>query len=301
VIVGADAGGGPHVRVVRSSTNQVVHSFFAFDASFRGGVRVAQGDVNGDGTPDIIVAAGPGGGPHIKVFNGRDLSLLQSFFAFTAAFRGGLWVASGDVNADGRADVIVGADAGGGPHVRVFSGANGAELMNFFAYSATFAGGIRVGSGDVDGDGRDDVITGAGPGGGPHVKVISGANGSTLRSFFAYDAGFTGGVFVAGGDVNGDQRADIVTGPGAGGGPHVRVFSSSGQILHNYFAFPPATTLAGVRVGCADINGDGRADLLLAPGVGDAPLVDVRDGINLSLLRRVTAFDPAFLGGVFVS
>ena len=76
-------------------------------------------------------------------------------------------------------------------------------------------------AGDVNGDGHADIITGAGAGGGPHVSVFSGTDLSILASFFAYDPAFTGGVTVAAGDVNGDGLADIVTGAGAGGGPHV--------------------------------------------------------------------------------
>src|SRR5262249_6545703 len=121
----------------------------------------------------------------------------------------------------------VGADAGGGPEVKVYDVATGAIRFDFFAYAASFRGGVRVATGDVDCDGIDDIITGAGPGGGPHVKVFSGANGLVIREFFAYDAGFAGGVFVGAGDVNHDGRADIITGAGAGGGPHVEAFSGA--------------------------------------------------------------------------
>ncbi len=61
-------------------------------------------------------------------------------------------------------------------------------------------------AGDVNGDGRADIVTGAGPGGGPHVRVFSGVDLAVLASFFAYDPGFHGGVSVAAGDINGDGR-----------------------------------------------------------------------------------------------
>src|ERR1043166_3529864 len=238
VIVSADAGGTPDVRQINAITQQTSNSFSAFDASFTGGVRVAVGDVNGDGTADIIAGAGPGGAPHVKVFSGKDQSLLQSFFAFDSTFTGGVFVAAGDVNGDGLADIVVGADSGGGPHVKVFDGATNTLLMSFFAFGATFTGGVRVAAGDVDGDRIADIIVAAGPGGGPQVQVFSGKDQSLLMSFFAYDAGFTGGVYVAAGDINGDGRADIVTGAGSGGGPHVKVFDGAGGgELQSFFAF----------------------------------------------------------------
>jgi hypothetical protein len=61
---------------------------------------------------------------------------------------------------------------------------------------------------------------------------------------------------------------------------------------------PPTTN--GVRVGCADADGDGRADILTAAGTGDAPLVECRDAANLRLIERNLAYDPTFLGGVWV-
>ena len=107
-------------------------------------------------------------------------------------------MATGDLNGDGRADIITAAGPGGGPHVRVFSGATGGELMSFFAYNPAFRGGVRVAATDVDRDGRADIITAPGPGGGPHVRAFSGATGAEIASFFAYDPSFAGGLFVAG-------------------------------------------------------------------------------------------------------
>src|SRR5205823_3911789 len=87
--------------------------------------------------------------------------------------------------------------------------------------------GVWVAGGDVDGDGKDDIITGAGAGGGPHVKVFEDGTQNVIQSFFAYAPNFTGGVRVAAGDVNGDGKADIITGAGGGGSAHVKAFNAT--------------------------------------------------------------------------
>jgi hypothetical protein len=153
IITGAGPGGGPHVRLVNAVTGAEIFSFFAYAPTFAGGVRVASGDVNGDGVPDIITGAGPGGGPHVRVFDGAaavagSLVELLSFFAYHSSFTGGVFVGAADLNGDGKADIITGAGSGGGPHVRVFDGATGAPLVppdgGFFAYDPNFTGGVFV-------------------------------------------------------------------------------------------------------------------------------------------------------------
>src|SRR5436190_1885991 len=83
--------------------------------TFQGGIRVAMGDVNGDGLPDVITAPGPGGGPLVKVFSGVDGSLLVAFNAYDSAFQGGVFVAAGDVTGRGKASIITAPGEGGGP------------------------------------------------------------------------------------------------------------------------------------------------------------------------------------------
>jgi len=300
--LGADSGGGPTVSIRSLQNNQQVASFLAYTPAFRGGVRVATGFFDGTPNAQVVTAAGPGGGPHVRVFNPLTGQEIYGFFAYTGGFSGGVYVATGDVNGDGFDDIITGPGPGGGPHVRVWSGQTRQELFGFFAYGANFPGGVRVAAGDVDGDGKADIITAAGPGGGPHVRVFSGATGQPIREFFAYAPNFSGGVFVSAGDFNGDGKADIVTSPGAGGGPHVRVFSgvNLGEIAS---VFPyESNFLGGVHVHALDVTFDNRADLIVGPGPGRQPQVRTLQlsGSGFSTLNTFLGFDPSFLGGVWV-
>jgi len=98
----------------------------------------------------------------------------------------------------------------------VFDGATNAELRSFFDFGAAFTGGVIVGAGDIDCDGRDEIVVGAGAGAGPHVKVFDGATNTELRSFFAFAPGSAGGVRVAAGEVNAEGMADLIVGAGTG-------------------------------------------------------------------------------------
>jgi hypothetical protein len=301
IVTGPGQGAGPHVKVFGATTGVELDSLLAYPANFEGGVRVATGDVNGDGTADILTGAGPGGGPHIKVFDGNSSAEIRSFFAYTPSFQGGVFVAAGDVDGDTFADIVTGAGAGGGPHVKVFSGQTGSELRSFDAFSPTFTGGVRVAAGDLNNDGFADIIAGAGPGGGPQVTAFDGVTGSSLLSFFAYDPQFTGGVFVATGDVNGDGFSDIVTGADAGGGPHVKVFNGqTGTEIGSFFAYDQSFN-GGVRVAAGDVNGDGVDEILTGTGPGGGPHIKIFDGTSLGELGSFFAYDRGFTGGVYVA
>jgi uncharacterized repeat protein (TIGR01451 family) len=303
--VGADAGGTPHVRVFSGANAAEKYSFFAYSANFTGGVRVAMGDVNGDGVPDIITGAGPGGGPHVRVFSGLSGAEIGSFFAYNVNFSGGVFVASADFNNDGFADILTGADAGGGPHVRVFSGASGAELASFFDPPKGSAG-VRVASGDINGDGTPDIITGTGPGVFPvTVRVFNGLTAQLisgpLGSFEPYPGLFQGGAYIAAGDVDGDGRDDVITGAGAGGGPHVKAFSGlTGAEIASFYAYS-ANFTGGVRVGVGDVNRDGLFDIITGAGPGGGPHVRAFSGAGGTEILSFFPFNPAFPGGVFVA
>jgi subtilisin-like proprotein convertase family protein len=300
MVTGADAGGGPEVKVFNGVTHQKLLDFFAYDPHFLGGVRVALGDVTGDGIPDIVTAPGPGGGPDIRVFDGATGQKIDEFMAYSPFFTGGVFVAVADVNGDGFADIITAAGAGGGPEVKVFSGKDGHIIWDFMAYSPFFNGGVSVAAGDVNGDGFADIVTGAGAGGGPHVEVFSGKNLTLLASYYAFTPTFSGGVNVGVADVLGTGRPDIVAGQ-ATGQTRVSVFDGvNSKQLTTFFAFNPLF-MGGVRVGgISDLNNDFGGEILVAAGPGGGPQVIAYDGFTHAILDSFYAFNPFFAGGVFV-
>jgi hypothetical protein len=307
IATGADAGGGPEVKVYDAATGLLKFDFFAYDPGFRGGVRVAVADVTGDGVPDIITAPGPTGGPDIRVWDGVTGQLVQEFLAFDPAFTGGVNIAAADLNGDGFADIVAAPDAGGGPIVEVFNGKTDAVSAVYFAYDPSFVGGVRVAVGTIGG--TPDIITAPGAGGGPDVRVFSSAGGlyNLVGNFLAFSPAFIGGLYVAAGDVNGDGNADVIVGAGAGGGPEVRVFSgatiasATPTVLSDYFAYA-AGFAGGVRV--AAITVGGMTDVVTGAGPGGGPHVRVFGGGNGQQLPNAVdsffAYDPAFTGGVFV-
>jgi hypothetical protein len=300
---GSGPGMAPLVRVFNAESGVKLMEFNAYSTGYLGGVRVATGDVDGDGDQDIVTAPGANSGPDIRVYDGTTGVLIREFLAYSPLWSGGEFVAVGDVNADGYADIITGADAGGGPHVRVFSGKDGTPLQSFFAYTVGYQGGVRVAAGDVNGDGHADIITAPGGNSGPDLRVFDGVTGTLIREFLAYDRSYSLGFYVAAADINGDGIADIITGSGDGpsSGSNVRIFNGLTEaLIRNFFVFPTSFQ-GGVRVAAtADANGDGAAEVVVGAGAGGGPAVEVIDSTSLRVLDQFFAYDPMFPNGVYV-
>ncbi len=164
-----------------------------------------------------------------------------------------------------KVTTFVGAAKGEAPTVKGLDAA-GNVVVQWNAYAASFLGGVNVAVGDLDGDGVDEVVTGAGAGGGPHVRIFK-QDGTLVNQFFAYSEAFRGGVNIAVADTNGDGVDEIVTGAGFGGGPQVRIFDETGNVMSQFFAFD-ATDRFGVHVATDDADKNGVYNVIATEGTG---------------------------------
>jgi hypothetical protein len=214
-------------------------------------------DVNSDGVLETVVASS--GKINVYSESGDDMG---GFWPYGEQYKGAVNFALVDADKNGTMEIVTGPGKGLSPHVKVFSLAGKMLNPGFFAYSKTFKAGVNVAVGDIDGDGTNEIVVGAGVGGGPHVRVFSLDGQLVNPGFFAYSSAWRTGVNVAVGDIDGDGADEIITGPGAGGWPQVKIFNKKGgQIGDAFFAFDQQIR-DGVNVAALDIDGDGAKEII---------------------------------------
>jgi hypothetical protein len=299
--IGAAVGGGPRVRVFHDPKHAPAADFFAYDPEFRGGVKATVADVNGDGIADIVTAPGPGMPALIRVFDGRDLSLLAEFYGADPSWQGGVNVAVHDLLPDGRVLVAVAPDVGGGPAVKVFDLAAAREVAGFFAFPQELRGGARLAWGDADGDKLPDLLAAPGPcDHAPVVRVFNGRDWKPTADYPAADPRWRGGLWLAAGPGGANGRCLIAVGLDAGGPPEVRVIDAGvGKPTREWLAFPPEFR-GGVRVAVGRLAGGPAVDVACAagPGIPGSPvrLFNARTGRPITDLPAI----PDFAGGSFI-
>jgi hypothetical protein len=238
-VVTPELQGGPRVIIFHLLANgtfditspgqpSLVANFFGIgDPAFRDGDRAALGDVNGDGILDVFSIAAFNGGPRTALYNGADVLIHRSanrdpfkltgdFFAAPSGAdegRGGRSIAAGDVNGDGRADLIATGDnlLGTGNQIVIFNGADlaagrapgfGATVLAGFNVGGQTPGAtVSVAATNADNDNRADLAVGSGAGQGSLVKVYHGTNLSggaepASTQFDPFGSGTLNGVFV---------------------------------------------------------------------------------------------------------
>ncbi len=159
-------------------------------------------------------------------------SELRRFSPFAGQPIGSL--ATGDLGSDKVEEIVFGSGSGTAPTVSIHR-QDGSMITSFLAYNSTFMGGVNVAVCDVDGDGRREIVTGAQLSGGPHVRIFNTDGSVKSSGFFAYADSFRGGVNVACADLDHDGTAEIITGAGVTGGPHIRLFDYRGTLLAEIF------------------------------------------------------------------
>lgn len=309
VIAVAAAGGKPKVVIYDAAAHAPIASFYAYAASYRGGVRIAMGDVNGDGILDVAITSGAGPKTRVSVYDGTKLhllagggrvspaALLMNLAPFGNAYRGGAYVAVAEMNGDRMSEIIVGSGLDKPGEVRVFDGASGQLVRIIKPFGSSYRGGVAVAGGDLNGDGLAEVVAGQATSG-SQVRSYDGASGALVAAFKPFGKARSG-VDLAIGDVNGDGRRDLITAAGPGGAPRVRVFSGVDYGLVADFMAYGKKFKGGVDIGTLDVDGDGTAEILTGDGDGGGPYVRLFRWTG-QLVDQLFANDRSFKDGVAV-
>jgi hypothetical protein len=313
IVEGLDAGCCTTLHVLDGVSGADLSGFFPFGDHSEVGARVAAGDLNGDGTADVIAV--PIGSTRISAYRVTGGPAFRNIDAFGGELSGPISVAAGNLTGDARAEIVAAAPTYSGPEVKIFDPASGTAETVLYPYGGTAASSVAVALGDVNGDGTHDIVLSADTPSGTEVKAVD-TSGTQLADFYVLDSAIVPGASTAAGDLDGDGKAEIVLGGGPTNAPwppvangpaqRVAIYRSDGVEVHEFDAYP-GLFQGGVRVALADIEGDSRPEMLAAPGPGMEPEIGIWSqhwvpGVDRGTrLGHFLAFGSSFRGGVSVA
>jgi hypothetical protein len=196
-----------------------------------GGVRLAAGDVDGDGADEVIVGLGRGGGGFVAVLDDAAhayalLTWLRVDWPTYNAANGETFPAAGDLDGDGRAEIVLGLGDGGRGWYEIFDDASQRfrhlawKRVSWPTYNAG-SGPTHPAIGDVDGDGAAEIVLGLGKGSDGWLQVVDDrlsafAHSAWIRIDWPTYTAVNGTTFPALGDLDDDGRTELVVGLGRG-------------------------------------------------------------------------------------
>ena len=205
-----------------------------FHLDFKSPINVEVGDVYNNGREKIVIGSPANTEPRVYIYDSQG-KLLNNFLVYDQKFKGGVAVAIGDVDEDYRNEIITAPAGNGGPHIRIFD-KNGGLKGQFFAGNKDFRGGLNISVGNLNNDRQEEIVIAPKNNSSPYILVYD-LNGKLISNFLAYTKNFKKEVSIEIADTNSDYHNEIITSAGAGGGPHVRIFDLSGNLIKQFFAY----------------------------------------------------------------
>ncbi|MDD5716015.1 MAG: Ig-like domain-containing protein [Patescibacteria group bacterium] len=312
IVITPGAGVESRIKAFELDGTEMANTL-AFNEGFTGGVNLATGDFDGDHKEDIAVTPIGAGGPNIRIYTynvaEEEFELMDWFFGYSEEFRGGVNLASGDLDSDGVDELIVTPRGAMAPIVKVFRYSAADQEFDLVdsvtAYQDTFFGGVQVATGDVDSDGNDDIIVAPFLNGGPNIRIYT-LNGSDelelLDWLMAYDSSYRGTLSMQVGDTDGDGSNEVVLAPKTLGDSTVKVLRYQGgdfEEVDSFMAYD-AHFMGGVNLFVNDVDADGFDEVMTSPASHGGPNLRVYDyDTDTGVLKDwFWVFPIGFRGGV---
>ncbi|MFA5935334.1 MAG: L,D-transpeptidase family protein [Patescibacteria group bacterium] len=270
--------------------------FMALDSKATGGGHIAAGDIDGDGNDEIVVGSGLGAESEVRIFDVNGKQRL-TFAPYLKGFKGGVRVAVGDVIGDSKLEIVTAPGPGTEANIRVFD-ANGNDLLGTkkLAYAPAFVGGVHLAVGNLVGDSKAEIVTSPGPGGGPHVRVWNGSMENVGHDIFAFTRDMTDGVTVS--IAKTEWGPTLVAGVESWSEPLVRLFimRSTLVLATEFYPFDRASR-RGITTAAVDMDGNGIDEIAVTgngSSIGEVALFDTYGNRRaIGLLQ-----DPTYRGGM---
>lgn len=229
-------------------------------------------------------------GAFYRVFNYKGETTRNGFFSLNNRYPTESLIAETDLDGDKKMETIVSLNG-------VIKISFGNRITLFSPFGAKYKGKINFAVADLNNDGLKEIVLAKASSGG-EVKVYKINGEPFIPSFYPYGSKFNGGINLAVGDLNGDGFKEIVVAPETGG-PHVRIFSSTGKLLSGGFFVYEPNYRGGTRVAVGDLNGDGSDEIIVGPGKDHLPLIKFFNGRGREVFSSFLAFSAENKNGVW--
>lgn len=304
ILVSQSSDAKPYIKRL-GHHGAVVKSFRVYDKE--GGISSIDADINGDGINEIIVAPNAGLGGKIKAYR-KDGTVLATYSPFGTTFNKGISLTAGDVNNDGKDEIIVAPMTKGTPKIKVLKYASKkiTLLRETSVFGSSVPGGLNISCGDVNGDGIDEIVVS------PYqdstvsdqvVKIYAYRNGNLVKlaSKKLFASGFKG-IKTITADMNGDYKDEIIATPSLDAGDYLNVYSyASGSITKINTVTVYSDAYNGMTsLSKGDINNDNKDEVVLSVRTGGKPYIFIYklSANKLKLHDKILVYDKTFTGGV---
>ena len=262
------------------------------------GYSISTIDLGGDGQKEILISAGPGEKPWVKILR-SDGSIINEFLVYADNFKGGVEISGCDFDADGRGEILTGVRSKGGAHIRIFDGFGKPKInQGFFAFQDNLNYGVQITCLDINGDKKDEIVAIGNEDKQKQIKIFN-ALGNLLQTknldFSAKN------LSLSSVDLGGDGIEEILVSAGLGDSPKVQIYRGDLSLINEFFVYNESFK-GGVSLIGGDVDEDKKDEIIVVPGIGGNAHLRILNGFGQEKITdRSFIFDKNFKFGLDIS